>query len=130
MFEEKVYSELLKDCKNKNLIRANQRFPKKKLIELLQNHAPPEKNVLIIGLGCQKNISVSKNNALFTGVQNQETLSWSDLTVKKTISKETFSLIIIYQPDAFFCVGGIIDFRKISTVVDTLQSSGEIKIIK
>nr|QBK86402.1 MAG: ATPase family protein [Marseillevirus LCMAC102] len=87
--------------------------------------------ILVIGLGINSDISINKKCALFTaGPKNSSaTLEWSDLTVSKNVPRETFSIIIVYRPEAFLTVGKAIDPRKFNSIISTLQKNGEINII-
>ncbi len=87
--------------------------------------------ILVIGLGSGSEIGINKKCALFTaGPKNSSvTLDWSDLTVCKKVPRETFSIIIVYRPEAFLTVGKSIDPRKFNSIISTLQGNGEMNII-
>lgn len=88
-----------------------------------------DKTTLIIGLGTNDDISFDCSKVLFTGIRDRESLKWIDLTVKKCIPNETFTTILIYSPSFLFTNGGILDPRKISTVLSTLKSTGELQVM-
>ena len=96
---------------------------------------PPEgpyhgKTKLVIGLPMDSDISISTSTALFTGVQNKESLSWKELTVDKSVPSGTFNTLIVVSPDVFDSVGGVFDPRRFSAVINTLSDKGEVRVIK
>ena len=88
-----------------------------------------DKSTLIIGLGINDEVSLNCSRALFTGVRDHESLKWIDLTVKKTVPPNIFSSILIYRPSVLFNHGGILDPRKISTILSTLKKTGVIHVV-
>lgn len=89
----------------------------------------PTGRTLLIGLCLSDNFPVDNTRSQYTGIKNKETLLWIDLTVKKKVDNNIFDTIIVYRPDILYTNGGVLDHRKIYTIITKLKASGKLYVI-
>lgn len=87
------------------------------------------KEILVIGFADSGIFPISRTRTLFTGIKDDESLPWIDLTVNKTVPNHTFSSILIMLPGLFFGVDGKeFHAKKLASVLATLKPDGCVKV--